>query len=195
MADIASTDVTYAMVDQSKEDSSFAKNVMTVAFGDSSLTYPSGGIPLLKGKMGVPNFVASAVIYAPDASNGYVYKYDQVNNKIRIYRGAGFTPAGTFTGTALAAHSHQLFVATGATDATGSTVNSVTGKFGISNAAQTHAGIAAASGAAGGVVDITAGTPAGSFAGSAVAAAALVEVTASSFAPAATTLYLEVRGW
>ncbi len=194
MADIAAGDVTYTMIKARVDDSSFKKNVMTVAFGNSSLTYPSGGIPLTSGKMGVPNTVLELEVFGP-AANGYVYKYNAATNKIQIYQGAGFTPAGTFTGAALAAHSHELFVATGGTDSANSTVNSVSGKFGMVNAAQTHAGIAAASGAAGGVVDISAGTPAGTFAGTAVAAAALVEVTAASFAPAATTLYIEVQGW
>ena len=87
MADIAASDVVYTITDQQKADSSYNKTAMTVAFGDGVLTYPAGGIPLTKGKMGCPNTITVGSITSPASSNGFVYKYDQANNKIRIYQG------------------------------------------------------------------------------------------------------------
>lgn len=87
MADIASTDVTYALVKQRKEDSSNKVINLTATFGDGALTYPAGGIPLDKNKMGCPNAIISVLLNSPASSNGFVYKYDLTNNKIRIYQG------------------------------------------------------------------------------------------------------------
>lgn len=86
MADIAASDVTYVITDQQKADSSYMKTVLTVAFGDGVLTYPAGGIPLTAGKMGCPNTITVGSITSPASANGFVYKYDQANNKIRIYQ-------------------------------------------------------------------------------------------------------------
>ncbi len=95
MADIAAADVTYAVTKQRKEESGNKINSVTITYGNSSLTYPSGGIPLTKASMGCPNAITAAHIEAANSADGIIYKYDKVNNKIRMYRGAGFTPAGT----------------------------------------------------------------------------------------------------
>lgn len=87
MADIAAANVTYALVKQRKEDSSNKVVNLTATFGDGSLTYPSGGIPLTADKMGCPNQIISVMLNNPSSSDGYVYKYDLANNKIRIYQG------------------------------------------------------------------------------------------------------------
>jgi hypothetical protein len=87
MPDIASANVTYALTKQRKEDSSMKVINLSAQFGDGSLTYPSGGIPLDSGKMGCPNQILSLNIVNPVAADGYVYKYDLANNKIRIYQG------------------------------------------------------------------------------------------------------------
>lgn len=205
MADIAAGDVTYTVTKQRKEESGNKVNSVTITFGNSTLTYPSGGIPLTKASMGCPNVITAATLEAANSGDGIVYKYDKTNNKIRMYRGAGFTPAGTnqaltFTGSALAAHRHELFVATGASDSANTRLNVVTGEFSITDAAITIAGISAASGAAGGIVDVTGGTPAGTintptFTGTAVAATNLIELVSGSTAVVAATLYMEVVGW
>lgn len=207
MSALVAGSVTYTVQGRGvrKEDSGFRRGVIKLAFGDSALTYPTGGIPLSNlSKWGFPNVVDSVNLVDASKGDGYVYKWDRTNNKLLMYASAGFTPAGTvaaptFTGTALAAHRHSIFVATGATDATGARVNAATNSFAMNNAAATIAGIAAASGSAGGVVDVTAGTPAGTnsapaFTGTAVAAGVLVEVL-SSVAPAATSIYAEVAGY
>lgn len=170
MADIAASDVTYTLIKKTVEDSSMRDFVMTVAFGDGALTYPSGGIPLTAGKLGCPNQVLSLVIFSPASSNGYTYKYDAANNKIRIYQ----SPAET--------HTHDLKIIGGTAAAGTDAVNvkaSVLGKESATNATV----VGANSAASGGVVPAT------------LAAAAGTEVASGSFAPAATTLYLEARGW
>lgn len=215
MADIAAGDVTYTL--QSKAVGDLRNFTWKLAFGNGSLTYPAGGIPLTKASLGCPNEIRSLKIFDHSDADGKVYKYDFENNKIRIWHSAGFTPAGTngtstvtgtaaaqvFTGSALAAHGHDLTITKGAiggslelglsADAAGASINNNT--------------ISATLALTDPVVDISAGTPAGTnassaltataaaqtFTGSAVAAASLVEL--GNVAVAATTLYVEVVGW
>lgn len=166
MADIASGDVTYTLVKKLIGESGMRTNVMTVAFGDGALTYPSGGIPLTAGKLGCPNQILSLMIYSPASSNGYSYKYDAANNKIRIYQ----APVQT--------HSHSLTLKNAAVaDGATTRVNAGTNLLG----ANTGSDITIAGGGAnGGVASAT------------LAAAALSELAS---APAATTLYIEAVGW
>lgn len=85
MADIASTDVTYNFKLQGGQvDGGRRKSYRgTISFGDAALTYPSGGIPLLKGKMGCPNGVLGFQVIESNAS-GYLYEYDVSASKLRI---------------------------------------------------------------------------------------------------------------
>jgi hypothetical protein len=87
MADIAASNVAYVQTSKEVIDSGMRKFVMTVTFGDGVLTYPAGGIPLTAAQMGCPNEVRTLNLFSPDSANGFVYKYDQANNKIRIYQG------------------------------------------------------------------------------------------------------------
>jgi hypothetical protein len=87
MADIAAADVTYVLVKQSIGESGYKNNVLTLAFGDGALTYPADGVPLAAGKLGCPNQIISLNLFGPASANGFVYKYDAANNKIRIYQG------------------------------------------------------------------------------------------------------------
>lgn len=93
MADIAASDVTYTLQAGSAKscpsDPRF-EGVFKVEFGDGSLTYPSGGIPLTKGKLGCPGNIDSLEILDAANADGYVYKWDRANNKILIYE----VPAG-----------------------------------------------------------------------------------------------------
>lgn len=75
----------------------------TLAF-DSS--YPTGGEALAPGQVGL-QVVESAVI---EAKGGYLFEFDYTNNKVKVFSGGGvdITPAGTFTGSALAAHGHTV---------------------------------------------------------------------------------------
>lgn len=87
MADIAASDVTYSILNKEKQESGMNELNMTVAFGDGVLTYPAGGVPLTKGMMGCPNEIRTVNLFSPASANGFVYKFDQANNKIRIYQG------------------------------------------------------------------------------------------------------------
>lgn len=126
-----------------------------------------------------------AVSMAPSA--GYVFSYDLANEKIKAYLTATVTPAGTvaaptFTGSALAAHAHALHLNEGdVADGATTRVNAGANLLGANTGGDLAiAGVADTSGA-GGIVNITAGTPAGTnsaptFTGSATTAAALAEV-------------------
>lgn len=87
MADIASTDVTYTLIDQRIQDSGLRHRQIKIEFGDGALTYPAGGVPLLNGSLGVPNNNVSTILYDTEDGDGFVYKYDRDNNKVRIYQG------------------------------------------------------------------------------------------------------------
>lgn len=170
MADIAAGDLTYALVKQRKEDSSNKVINLTVAFGNSTLTYPSGGIPLTSAKLGTPNEIVSLIVDGPASADGIIYKYDKANNKIRMYR----APAQT--------HSHDLRITKGAitsgteiglsADAASATLNNNTIAATLTLAKATN-GIQS----------------------EVLAQASLTEVASGSYAPAATTLYIEVTGW
>ncbi len=87
MADIAAADVTYVQLNKEVLDSGIREYNFTLAFGDGALTYPAGGVPLTAAKLGCPNEIRSLELFSPASANGLVYKYDQANNKIRIYQG------------------------------------------------------------------------------------------------------------
>lgn len=87
MADIASTDVTYTLVDQRIQDSGLRHRQFKIEFGDGVLTYPAGGVPLDNDKLGVPNDNVSLILYDSEDGDGFLYKYDRDDNKIRIYQG------------------------------------------------------------------------------------------------------------
>lgn len=203
MADIAAGDVTYTVNKQRKEESGNKINSVTIAFGNSTLTYPSGGIPLTSASMGCPNNIVSAVFVGANSADGIVYKYDKVNNKIRMYRSAGFTPAGAndvpaFTGSALGSHVHDTLFIGGitATEAVAIQGGDTLGK----NAATNRTIAGASSATKGGNVAVSAGTPAGTvaasnFTGTAVAAGNMIELVSATTAVVAATVYMEVIGW
>ena len=89
MADIAAADVTYTLQGHTAEVDANSRYtaVFAVAFGNASLTYPSGGVPLTKASMGCPNQLEELNIIGPASSNGYAYKVDYANAKVRIYQG------------------------------------------------------------------------------------------------------------
>lgn len=174
MADIAATDVTYTMqvgtAKANPADPRFS-GVFKIAFGDSSLTYPSGGIPLTKGKLGCPANIDELTILDDDDGNGYAYKFNREGNTIKIYQ----SPART--------HAHDLLIIGGQASTTDNEVGHYATDI-LGKEAATNATIAKADSATkGGVISET------------LAAAALTEVTAASHAPAATVLYVKVVGY
>lgn len=87
MAAIAASDVSYSIVKEKSISLERVSRTIAISFGDGALTYPSGGVPLTKGKMGCPVEVENFQFIDEASANGLVYKYDKVNNKIRIYQG------------------------------------------------------------------------------------------------------------
>lgn len=86
MADIAASNVTYALVKARKSGDSRAKNLVRLSFGDGALTVPANGIPLTKGKMGCPTVIESLIVVDQGLS-GYVFQYDQSAEKLVVLYG------------------------------------------------------------------------------------------------------------
>lgn len=88
MANIAASDVTYSY-DRASSSWIGARgysNEGTVAFGNGTLTYPAGGIPLTKASMGCPNYLESIeIIEQTVGTTGFVYRYDRTNEKLMIF--------------------------------------------------------------------------------------------------------------
>jgi hypothetical protein len=88
MPSIAVTDVTHTVVRTQVMGQAPRKVVSaTLTFGDGALTYPAGGVPLDKTKLGCPNIIESVDLVDAGSADGFIYKYDLANNKIRIYQG------------------------------------------------------------------------------------------------------------
>lgn len=165
MADIAAADVTYTLVNQRKLGDSRNLNRVRLAFGDSSLLVPSGGIPLNIGKLGCPTVVESLIV-VDQGTSGYKFQYDQSAKKLVVMQ----APAQS--------HDHDLFILGGQThDATlGLNVASL-GKNTATNITLNGANAATT----GGVLSET------------LAAAALAQAT--GVAIAAQTIEVEVLGY
>lgn len=88
MADLAASDVTYTVHRPRRAIVGHGyTNYMSLAFGDGAKTYPSGGVPLTKAKLGCPNDVQDIEFIDSGNANGFVYKIDKANLKVRIYQG------------------------------------------------------------------------------------------------------------
>lgn len=165
MSDIASTDVTYTVMNQRKLSDSRSMNRVKLVFGNGALTYPANGIPLLKGKMGCPTVIESLVV-VDQGTSGYKFQYDQSAEKLIVMQ----APAQT--------HTHDIKVIESITaDATVGLNGATYGKNSASNVTI----VGANSATTGGVVSAT------------LAAAAFAE--ASAVALAAQTIEVEVIGW
>lgn len=107
MADLAVTDVTLT-VNSRRIDRNQKKHVdITLAFGDSALTYPTGGVPMpTRVSLGLSRNLDFIELHDPANANGLVYKYDKTNNKMRIYQGA-----------AVGSHTHAVALDGGASGA------------------------------------------------------------------------------
>ena len=169
MADIASTDVTYTEQPGGGHTSTGRRTgIFKIQFGDGSLTYPAGGVPLLKAKLGCPNAIEEFTIFDSHDADGRLYKYDAENVKVRIYN-----PGGS--------HAHNLLVkggqAAAGTAALAHYATDILGKEAATDATITGADSATK----GGVLSATSqpGT----------------EFTGASTVVAATTLYVKVVGW
>lgn len=121
MADIASSDVTYTLVNQRKTSGSRNHNRVRLAFGNGALTYPAGGIPLNIGKLGCPTIVESLVV-VDKGTSGYSFMYDQSENKLVMFQAPGHQHNFTVTKGAILASSELGLSA----DSTAATVNNNT---------------------------------------------------------------------
>ena len=166
MTDLVASDVTYTIVKNSVIHGIGVKNIVRLEFGDGALTYPAGGIPLTKGKLGCPTVVDYMNIVDQGVS-GYKFQYDQSAEKLVIMQ----APAQT--------HSHDLSLKDAAVaDGATTRVNAGANLLG----ANTGGDLSVAGGGANGGVD-----------SETLAAAAMAQ--ASTVAIAAQTIEVEVQGW
>jgi len=98
MAAFASTDVSVTIHARDRDigHGSIMKNVSlaSITFGDGALTYATGGVPLpAKEQFGFQKEIKFLAIQQPVA-NGFIYKYDADNHKIKIFT-QGFTTGST----------------------------------------------------------------------------------------------------
>jgi hypothetical protein len=167
MANIAASDITVTILNRRRVEGRNHFNVK-LAFGDGALTYPAGGIPISKAKLGCPNVVESLEIYDKGTS-GYAWTYDAANEKLVAIQ----APAQT--------HAHDLLIKGGQAAATTNVAahyaTDILGKEAATDA--TIAGSASAT--KGGVISAT--------------LAAAPGAQPSTVAIAAQVLRLEVVGW
>lgn len=82
--------VTYTIQKTKKlEDGRLIVNA-TLSFGNGSLTYPTGGIPLIIGKLGMRAHLDSLVI-DDDGGTGYVFVPDLTNLKLKLLESGAHT--------------------------------------------------------------------------------------------------------
>jgi len=90
---------TYQLVSERKLDSSPGQNELQfkLSYGNGTDTYPTGGIPLALGSLGLRNYCDSLVVSGQDTLDGYLYKFDRNDLKIAIYQDPAGSTAGQFT--------------------------------------------------------------------------------------------------
>jgi hypothetical protein len=115
MADIGASDVTYTPV--AGGSSLFGRppkyrNRVTIAFGNNTLNYPTGGIPLSATKLGLPQGqIESLRVIDQDANaKGYKFEWNSVNNKL-----LAMVEDTVSTNTPLKQHTNATFVPNPAT--------------------------------------------------------------------------------
>jgi hypothetical protein len=92
MSAIAASNVTYSLGNPSVSNLSVKSVVATLTFGNGSLTYPTGGVPLLGASLGLPNSVQS--IEMLDMGNsGYVFSANLSGVAIRMFEMVNAAPA------------------------------------------------------------------------------------------------------
>lgn len=113
MPDIAAADVTYthAPGNVNYERGLGIRRLVIIAFGNNSLTYPTGGVPLDKVKLGCPNSLRSLQVLDQGANaRGFKFEWDKANNKMLVN-----IEAAVGTNTPLAQHTNATFVPNPAT--------------------------------------------------------------------------------
>ena len=85
MAEMAATDLTYTINTQASLGVAGKVVDVKIVFGDGALTYPAGGVPLTKGKMGCPVVLHQFVMSEQTSSVSTVWKYDDSAATLRAY--------------------------------------------------------------------------------------------------------------
>jgi len=118
MPNLVATDITVTVVNDDLTGGTAHKRrlVCKLAFGDSVLTYPSGGVPVSIGNLGCPNVIESLKVF-DSGTSGYRWTYDTANKKLVAIQGAS--------------HTHDLLLKNAAVaDSAGARVNSGTNLLG-----------------------------------------------------------------
>lgn len=82
MADLTASDLTYTILDRGKTSDGRQRVVAKIATGSGD--YPTGGLPLTKGKLGCPSHLESLIIVEPSAADNYQYVFDRSAEKIKV---------------------------------------------------------------------------------------------------------------
>lgn len=94
MPQIAAADVTYTLVESKASPSApEAEHIFTIVFGDGSLTYTDGGIPLTKAKLGCPQAIKELIFLGEVGTPGNVPVFNYTANTIRLFRDRNTTAA------------------------------------------------------------------------------------------------------
>lgn len=80
MANIAASDISVVILNERRINGRSYFNCQ-LSFGDGVLTYPAGGVPINKAKLGCPVQIESMTIYDKGTS-GYEWSYDRANEKL-----------------------------------------------------------------------------------------------------------------
>lgn len=170
MTDLVAGDVTLT-VQRIGIEGKLRRNRVKIAFGDSALTYPSGGVPLpTYSGWGMKTRLDYIILLDPNDGVGTFWKYDKENNKLRAW----LAPAQT--------HTHDVLIIGGQAAAGTDTVQAAVGDVILGKEEAANATIVGADSATkGGVVSAT------------LAAAAGTEL--GNVAVAAQVLYAEAVGW
>lgn len=167
MADLVAGDVTYTLKAQSISNLSIKSVVASMAFGDGSKTYPSGGIPLTIGNLGLPNSVQS-MEFIDLGTSGYVFSFDTTNTKLRMFQRD--------------AHNHPLFLKNAAVaDGATARVNAAASNLLGANTGADITVVGSNGATTGGVATNAAG--------------ALTELVGGTTAPAALTIVVRAQGF
>lgn len=115
MAALTASDVSVSLPARDQQIAHGTKiiSMPSISFGDGAKTYPSGGVPLpALGQFGLKRQVDMLLIQQP-AANGFVYKYDPDNHKIKIFT------QGVVTGSTAAASNEDGALVTNSAGAEG----------------------------------------------------------------------------
>lgn len=169
MSNLVAASVTYTVKNQRRMGNSKVQNRVQLAFGNGSLNYPVGGIPIITGNCGCPNVIESMTI-VDYGSSGYDFNFNSANVTLQLYGGSP--------------HNHQLLLKNGAqvSAANNSIMGAASNKLGANTGSDIIiAGTTSTTATLGGIVTDQAGL-------------SITELT-NAATPAALTLIVEIIGW